>query len=386
MNKIYPHDIISSGFLFFILGNSVFYLEEWPAVHLIFSFLRLIAVIYILMRMLKQRVVGKFTYLVLFFYTILGGITIIKHAAVNVWLSYMLNSFAICALLYIEIIESKEHAIKIFADTFAALIYLNFLTLVINPDGIIGGAYLIGRNYNQMGMTIVCGMVTNIIAYNMKVKHIIPTIILSVVGVISPLIVGSMTSTIGTLLIFAFFFVPNNKIKKIILISLFVFYLLFQSFAIFLQNDISNINLIVNLVENVMGKNLTFSDRTRVWLESYYYITQSPYIGYGIRDSDWFAELFDVRSAHNIILQILIYGGFTLLTAFIIIIFCAIIRSYRKATKIDYTSLFGLCTAFMMMMMENYSLILIMYLIAIVYYSKELSQPNKSEQLLLKQT
>jgi O-antigen ligase len=155
---------------------------------------------------------------------------------------------------------------------------------------------------------------------------------------------------------------------------MFAFYCLFQILVIFLQSDVSGARLLTYVIENVMGKDLTFTDRARVWLVAIEMIKDSPLTGYGMRDGDWFETYFYVLSAHNIIFQMLIYGGIVLFGYFVIMIFCSVCHALKETATLTYTLLLGLCTTFIMMMMENYNLVLILYLFCIIYYSNMLSK------------
>ena len=361
--------------LFAILANSIMYLDDVPLLRVFFSLLRLCAVgVALFLSVQNRNLGGKNIRWLMLFFILLGSITIIKHGAINMVISYLINSFGITLLIYNAIKESPRMAARVLANVFATFIYLNFATLLIAPDGIFHGSYLLGRNYNQIGMVLVCGMATYIAAYNMHVKSFASTLLLCAVASVSPLITGSMTSAVGCLLTIVFLFFPKKRQKKIILIFLFAFYILFQILVIFLQSDISGAHIITYIIENVMGKDLTFTDRARVWLIALDMIQDSPLIGYGIRDGDWFETYFGVLSAHNIIFQILIYGGTILFGYFIVMIFGSVRHALKETTTLTYTLLLGLCTTFIMMMMENYNLVLILYLLCITYYSNMLSK------------
>lgn len=182
-----------------------------------------------------------------------------------------------------------------------------------------------------------------------------------------------MTSAVGCSLMTLFFFISSKKIRKIALISLFVFYLTFQAFLVFFQNDISVNKYATFFVEEVMQKDLSFTNRTYVWSDSYKLIRQSPITGYGMQDSEWFEEQLMVKSAHNIIYQIMIYGGYILFTMFLIVIYASIKRTIKNYSNLTLYSLFGVCAFFFMMIMEAYSMSLIFLILCLTYYSPEFS-------------
>lgn len=361
--------------LLIILANSVLYLDEVPLIRVFFSLFRLAAVAFAIIIAVKNKNFGGgyMKWLIAFFLT-LGIITVLKRGATNMVISNLLNSFGIALLLYNAIKESPKMAIRVFSSVFSFLIYLNFLTILVAPGGIFDGSYLIGRNYNQIGMSLICGMVTNVVAYNMGVKHFTTVLILCIVCLMTTIITGSMTSAVGCLLTTGFLFIKKKELKRIVLIVFFAFYVLFQSFVVFMQSDVSGMRAITYVIENVMGKDLSFSDRARVWMIAYDFIQDSPVLGYGMQKNEWFEETFLVKSAHNIIFQIMIYGGIVLLSCLVIVIIVSVHHAKKEKTALTYTIMLGLCTAFFMMMMENYSMVLILYMTCLLYNSNLLSK------------
>ena len=338
--------------LFFILANSILYLEEVPLIRMLVSMLRLFCVLVAVGLAIKNKNFGGgYSWWLFGFFLILGSLTIVKHGALNMVASYFINSVGVSLLVYNAMKESPKMAIRVMASVFAFYIYLNFVTVIIAPGGIFNGSYLIGHNYNQIGMTLVCGMMTNIAAYNFGVKKFIPVLILCVVALLSPVITGSMTSVVGCLLTLGFLFVKNQQTKKKIVLAFLIFYALFQGFVVFAQSDVSSIRWITYIVEEVMGKDLSFSDRARVWVIAFDLISDSPVFGYGFRGPDWFEDYFAVKSAHNVIFQMLLYGGVVIITYLALMLISVVRHSLKKSAVHTYTLLFGLCTIFFMMMM-----------------------------------
>lgn len=361
--------------LFFILANSILYLEEVLLIRMLVSMLRMFSVLVAIGLAVKNKNFGGgFTWWVCGFFLILGSITFVKHGALNMIMSYFINSVGISLLIYNAFKESPKMAINVLANVFAAYIYLNFVTLLIAPDGLFNGSYLIGRNYNQIGMTLVCGMVTNVAAYNAGKKSFTSVLILCLVALFSPIITGSMTSVVGCLVTLLFLFFKKQEQKKKLLIAFVAFYFIFQGFVVFMQSDVSSIRLITYIIEELMGKDLSFTDRARVWLVAFDMIQDAPVIGYGFQNNDWFEFYFEVKSAHNVIFQMLLYGGSLLLGYLVLLIIRSVRKSLKKPSLPVYTLLLGLCTVFFMMMMENYNMILILYLLCLLYNSPMLSK------------
>ena len=374
--KYDKYSVITEIALFFLLGNAVLALDEVPLLHNLFSWLRVVAVGYAVLLFFNNRKIDVFTWLVALLYLFLGAITFKQHGAMFMWTSFTLNSLGISLLTYYSIKRSPNITIHIYAKLFAILIYFNFITMLIAPDGIFNGSYPLGSNYNQIGAKLICGMTIYIVAHRMKLRHYLPTLALSVTCALTPIILGSMTSAVGCMLMLLFFVIKNSKLRKIVIITFFIFYLVFQTFVVFMQGDLSENKQASYFIEEVLGKDLTFSDRARVWSEVIDYIIDSPTTGYGIQNVDWFESNFRVKSSHNIILQMMMYGGTVTLAILIFIIFFTVKRSIKERSAINDTLIFGLAVFFFMMMMESYTPVLVLFMINMLYYSTEFSKDS----------
>ena len=278
--------------------------------------------------------------------------------------------------------KSPRKTICILSRILESFIYLNFITMLLLPDGLFDGAYLLGRNHNQIGTTLVAGLTTSYMAYNIQEKSKFSIILLCVVCILTPIIVGSMTTASGCLLISFFFLIPSEKLRKTAIIIFFIFYLIFQSFVVFLLGDLSKSDEAVYLIENVMKKDLSFTNRSTVWLKTSELIQQSPITGYGMRDSDWFVDKLYVKSSHNIIYQIQIFGGYILLLLFLTIIFSAIIKAVRHPSIHTQSVLFCTNVFFFMMVMECYNLAIIFYLLYMAYYANDFDTHHQVQPLI----
>lgn len=362
--------------LFFILGNAVLNLEAIPVLHYLFSGMRVLFVGYAMLLVLKNWEVGKFTWLVGAFYLVWGWITYQAQGAMNIWGSYCINTIGISIWLYYALLHSPKDTIRILCNIFSIFIYLNFITMLLQLDDFLDG-FLLGTNYNQIGSTLLCGIITYSVAYKMQVKGLWPVLLLCTVSVLTTLYVGSMTSTTGCIMATVFLFIPRARLRRAIIISLVVFYVLFQAVVVFLRNDLSNAKAAAYLVEDVMKKDLTFTNRTLVWLQAYDDIVESPKTGYGAQDPEWFNDRYEVKSSHNILLQIMLYGGYILLGLFVLVICISAVHAMKGQSPYAQYIGFGVCTFFFMMIMETYNLTLIFYTLCLLFYSQNLVEENE---------
>lgn len=370
---INKYNLLTGLALFFIFGNSVLNLDALPTMHYLFSGMRVLFVGIAIMMILRRREVGPFTWMVGLFYLVWGYITYREQGAMNIWGSYCMNTIGISLWIYYSIKRSPEDTIRILCSIFGIFIYANFFDMILDTEDIFDG-YILGHNYNQIGSTLLCGIITYSVAYKMQLKRLWNVLILCSICIITPIIVGSTTSTVGCLLVTAFLFIPWKRLRRITIISFIIFYILFQAIAVFLQNDLSKAKGAAYLIEEVMGKDLTFTNRTIVWLQAYDYAMDAPVMGYGARTPEWFEETFDVKTAHNILLQFMIYGGYVLLSVFALVMIICAIHAIKGQSPYAQHIGFGICAFFFMMIMETYNLNLIFYTMCLLFYSPNLME------------
>ena len=362
------HNLHAGLALFFILGCSVLNLAAIPVLHYLFSGMRILYIGYAMLLVLKNWEVGKFTWLVGIFYLVWGAITFRAQGAMIFWGNYCLNTVGLSIWLYYSFMRSAEETIRLLCRVFSLFIYANLLALFLQLDDLLDG-FLLGANYNQIGSTLLCGIITYSVAYKMGLKGFWPTLLLCAVSIFTTLYVGSMTSAVGCVMVTGFLFIPRARLRRAIIISLVVFYVLFQAVVVFLRNDLSNAKAAAYLVEDVLKKDLTFTNRTLVWLQAYDDVMESPITGYGAQSPEWFSDRYEVKSSHNILLQIMLYGGAVLLGVLILIVCICAAHAIKGHSPYAMYIGFGICTFFFMMIMETYNQTLIFYTLGLLYYS-----------------
>ena len=124
---------------------------------------------------------------------------------------------------------------------FSVCVYINFFLLLENPSGMIGKDgepfYFLGTNYNQIGIKVILGYIFSIfLLKRYKLFSILNIIAVSATGLISLLIVGSMTSTVSfCLLILITFNSYSRRLNDFISKGLLLFIVFFQIYK-FLTN------------------------------------------------------------------------------------------------------------------------------------------------------
>ncbi|MCR5050666.1 MAG: O-antigen ligase family protein, partial [Paludibacteraceae bacterium] len=196
-----------------------------------------------------------------------------------------------------------QYILRAIVVSMSFCIYLNFLLLCIYPEGIwyvdSTWYYLLGGNYNQMGRTIIPALTIAgyyLIRYNHMRTNFIALITCSLLTL---LYVNSKTSILGIVILLAFYLIKSNSLRKWMGITFVIGFLTFQTMAVFVQLDFSENEYIAYFVEEVLHKDLTFTNRTKVWAKCLLLIQESPIIGYGHQSENWYSGQLGVTTAHN---------------------------------------------------------------------------------------
>ncbi len=311
-----------------------------------------------------------FYYLLLLVFTILNG-TDIKNAVYR----------TIEATLLIMLLHYFRHRlpllIQAFAVGFSIAVYCNAVNMALHPEWLFTkeiDGFLLGVNYNQMGCRLICAVITNILCLRINKWWIINVIFLTIIAIATLLLVNSMTSFSCLTLFVLLCFVPSVQLKKIFAIGIFAFVLLFEFVVVFSGESLANNELAVYIIVDVLGKDITFTLRTELWDAGMKLFAESPFIGYGLVDNEWYRTHMVARAIgpHNMILGIMINGGLTLLTLMGMYITVAVKNSYKQIDNMLATLLMGIGFCFMMMTMEVYPSFFLFYLFALVYYYPQL--------------
>ncbi len=270
------------------------------------------------------------------------------------------------------------------AFTFSVCIYINLLVMVMFPDWMFAAedafdSFLLGGNYNSLGCRFMTGFVCNLLCIKYGKKWLFNSILIFIISVVTLVLVGSMTSLSVILLFAVLSLIPSVKLQKAILIGWFFFYLLFHFFVVFNGESLHNNELAVYFIEDVLGKDITFTNRTGMWDAALRVIADSPIIGYGLVDSDWYlTNMFTFAiGPHNMILALLIYGGLALLLTFFVQVVFAVHNIIDCFDRMGGILMLGTMSLLFMMTFEVYPTFFITLLLLLICYYPEI---QKSQQ------
>jgi O-antigen ligase len=232
-------------------------------------------------------------------------------------------------------------------------------------------AFILGRNYNSMGPVLLLAIITNAFYFYNTNRMLLNLLLISVVSFVTVVFMGSMTSAVGIGLMLFFIAFSKLGISRLALKIFFIVVLLFNFILIYMQMELDN-SYVTWFVEDILRKDMSFTDRARVWFEAVELISESLWFGYGIQPPDWFDYHFNVLSAHNFILAMLLKGGFVLLGIFVGIIVVCVRTANKFVTPANTLLQFGCCSFLLMMTMESYSMMFVFYYLFLNYFSVNL--------------
>ena len=290
--------------------------------------------------------------------------------------------------------QDMRSSLKGLIYIFSALVYINAVLLILYPEGLWEDPnwvdrgnptrYLFG-NQNQTGFVCFLAIATQCIYTFAYKKGYFNLILLTIISLVSVLFLGSMTSAIGILLMTAYMLCNRLfKYPKGWLIAFAVIYTLLFTFIVWYGNDIEQIKWATAFVEDTLSKDTTFSKRTVIWANAVDWIKESPLIGYGIQNAEWNDNHLEGSGAHNLLVMLLLNGGFVFCLSFLYIVIYAVREALTVHSKATTAAVMSLCVLLVMAFFETYSIIYFFLYLQIIYYSASIpKQIEECEQTVL---
>lgn len=230
---------------------------------------------------------------------------------------------------------------------------------------------------NQMGQQLIpmCAIVM-CISYCKKEKKSIFMIAILLFTIFSEMKVGSATGMVaGFVLLIGYFLIPFWDERKFNVGLLTGGYTIVSLILIVFQT-VMTIPVFANFIQNVLKKDVTFSNRTAIWAQSLLRFQQSPLLGIGRQSGKSVMTFqainqYDIStsySAHNVFLQTIVESGIVGLIPIVILIILTAKRVRiinGKYTRVYLISLSSVLTSFLM---EAFDLTFFFIILAILFY------------------
>ena len=290
--------------------------------------------------------------------------------------------------------QDMRSSLKGLVYIFSALVYINAVLLILYPEGLWEDPnwvdrgnptrYLFG-NQNQTGFVCFLAIATQCIYTFAYKKGYFNLILLTIISLVSVLFLGSMTSAIGIFLMTAYMLCNRLfKYPKGWLIAFAVIYTLTFTFIVWYGNDIEQIKWATAFIEDTLSKDTTFSKRTVIWANAVDWIKESPLVGYGIQNAEWNDNHLEGSGAHNLLVMLLLNGGFVFCLSFIYLAIYAVREALTVHSKATTAAVMSLCVLLVMAFFETYSIIYFFLYLQIIYYSASIpKQIEECEQTVL---
>lgn len=318
---------------------------------------------------------NAFFYIVQLFFLYVTLISIIYKADflipwIFIWIS--VEAIILSAFLYWK--DQPKSSFLILSILFSFIVYLNSILVLLLPEGLYEGEngkmyYLFG-NYNACGPVCLLAITVQTIYTDLTNKGKLNLFLLLIVSTITIIFLGSMTSTMGMILIGGYLCCRKLIKHTYFFIAIFaVVYILFFIMIIIQGSSIESIPIITNFLENVLGKDSSFTHRTTVWAANLIFIIQHPITGWGYIDFRIISQWSGALGTHNLILAILLYSGFIGLCLFVASLFLSLLSAKRSNTTISNLSAVALCIFLLMSLFEQYTWFIIFFFITLTYCS-----------------
>lgn len=303
-------------------------LNQWNRLSLVFS------IVLVILCFTRKRYINTATMLL-----ILYKLTFILSTYIN-GRPVELTDFTrfMCVVLAMEYFEEElDSLISVLMLICELMIYYNFMTLSTGPD--LYGAYYTALGYDNAAPPYLLTAYLVAVCYCIEKRKYIRSSIMILVIHLTVLI-----TMVGTGLVAVFFvdiLVIWNLLKKIessYLKSYCVYMVVTVAIVVCRVQSIFSV-----IIVDILGKDLTFTGRTRDWNLAFKLIPRKFLFGYGIMNQSTEKMILGDVYTHNAVLEQLFRGGIISLLFFIAIIYY-VSNANRYGNKISkYKSSFLMC-------------------------------------------
>lgn len=339
----------------------------------LFDGIRLVSTIimtfYIAIVTLKEKKIDKFDIVL-----ILNAVIILIASALNKTITIN-NTFSTISVFIVAMYVKKS--LKYSDNVMAALYYLyssiiilNFITFFIRINVNYVNMFFIGGK-NSVSITVIPAILIihtySILKYDSLTKW---NKLLIVVSIVSLIISKSTTAIIVAMILiiyYAFYYILHGKInigvKGYTALYAFLFIM-----VVFVSQFIANTKVNA-IVEDILGKNLTFTNRTQLWNETIDKFMDSPLIGLGKNNKVIYSFTNGkLDQSHNMILELLLTGGIVSLVAFICAVYYAT-KNLDSKDEISKLILFNIFSFFAIGLTESVTFNYQLWVILAISYS-----------------
>lgn len=351
----------------------------------IFNVFRLMTVPPIIFCYSKRPICLKYNILLGIYGLTLIISTVINNALILTSVIIFGTALCVCMLICILIRKDKLYVMELYLKF---IVLINFILMILFPNGFYktwaNDCYFIG-NKNEFAQFFIF---TLTITYINERKITRSFIFFALISVISCFLGGSSTGIVIITVYMALLILPfKSKLSALLNARIVNFVPIILSFIITLFfTSITQMPAAAHFIQNVLGKELTFTGRTNSWSISYEVIREAPFWGAGWQGG--FAYTGDGRmyACHNGVLSVLTTRGcigFALLIALMLV--CAIRGGKRRNSECIYIINIGIFCVLLIGLMESmFSAVYIYILFLMQFNSSSIEERDKNENHICK--
>lgn len=339
----------------------------------------------ILAYMIRGRI-SKINIMITLYYAYQIVITIIRQGDVSSLLSVSLGFVCIC--LFSEMFFEKNGIdfINILSLVLEIYVYINFLTLIVYPNGIYKTVSTDNPNNWFLGYK------------NQLINFILPVLCFSIINLYYNKKQSKVHKTFRMLFLYSVAITTSFVLWSagtMVVVFLMVMFLAFHKFFnpkwfnfrnCFVVNCAMTFSIVVLRVQNafsfiivdVLGKDITFTGRTFIWDKALRYVYENPIFGNGVEfysfryikmrmDSTWLTGYAALHS-HCRFLEVVYRGGVILLAIYVFILVMTVksLMAFKNTmfSKTLAISIFAYMTGMMTEMYEYSPLFFVMIVIS----------------------
>lgn len=286
------------------------------------------------------------------------------------WLLLTANVIGICMLMEMSLETDARTLLKCMFWLLSLLCLANLITVVAFPGGMYSrDRYLFGRD-NGHSFYLIPAMATAVIYARYRWGRWL--IRFGVVAVLSltVYITWAVSGVLGITAFFALFLLyPIRHSGRLFNVATYyiVIAAMFLLFVVFKVQD-----RFAFLIEDVLGKSLTFSGRTAIWDRAFAWAAQRPVFGYGVTTSAVQEVMVGNVFCHNVIVQVIMDSGYVGLAVYCAILF-TVARPLMKRREhpVGYTLAAAMFAFLLVLMAESITFPVHFYGICVMAYHTE---------------
>ena len=291
-------------------------LNQWNKISCIFM------VVLIVLCIAKKRYINIATLLLILYKVFLLYSTFCNGRSIDM-IDFCRFMSIVLAIEYFE--DDIPELISALMIIFEVMIYYNFLTLSTGPD--LYGAYYTALGYDNAASPYMVMAYLVAVCYGLEKKKYIRTCAMILVIHITLLVtmVGSGLVAIGVIdLMLLVYSIKHFRIS------------LFKTYCIYLGITFAIVvcrvqNIFSFLIVDILGKDLTFTGRTKDWDLAFSLISNKFFIGHGIMNQETEKMILGDVYTHNAVVEQFFRGGIIAFLIFVIGIYF-VSKVYNNST------------------------------------------------------